>query len=123
MFLWLSTWILSISLVSGAELIKVPLIRLPKPAGSGFSKRSIIGFSSLTEDVFPGQPYIDYAYLGQVGIGNPQQDFLLRKAPFSTRVDELSIRDQGYFGLRIRIAGGVIHLPRIYSIQVYRLRV
>jgi hypothetical protein len=82
MFLWLSTWILSISLVMGAELLKVPLIQLSKPAGSELQKRSMIGFSSLTDDVFPGQPNFDFAYLGEVGIGTPPQNFLLRKPPF-----------------------------------------
>ena len=37
-------------------------------------------------------------------------------------VDELSIQDQGYFGLRIRIVGGATRLPHIYSMRVYRLR-
>lgn len=81
MFLRLSTWILSISLVRSAELIKVPLIQLSKPAGRGFSKRSVIGYSSLTDDVLPGPPYIDLSYLGQVAIGNPPQNFLLGKPP------------------------------------------
>lgn len=107
----------------GAELIKVPLIQLSKPAGSELQKRSMIGFSSLTDDVFPGQPNFDFAYLGEVGIGTPPQNFLLRKLPFfRTRFDESSIRVQVYFGLRIRIVGVVIRLPRNYSIRVHHLR-
>jgi len=123
MFLWLSTWILSISLVRSAEIIRVPLIQLSKPAGSGFSKRSTIGFSSLTDDVNPGHPYVDLAYLGQVSIGNPPQNFLLSKSSLSMGVDEISIRVQRYSGLRIGFVWYLMCLMPNYSIRVYRLRV
>jgi hypothetical protein len=85
MFLYLSTWILSITLVSSAELIKIPLIQLSKPAGSGFSKRFVVGYSDLTDDVIPGQPNVDLSYLGRVSIGTPPQTFLLGEPTSFTR--------------------------------------
>lgn len=81
MFLWFSTWILSISLVRGAELIKVPLVQRSMPAGGGLSKRSTIGYAPLTDDVDPkgNNIMVDLGYLGEVSIGNPPQTFLLGK--------------------------------------------
>lgn len=75
MFLWFLTWILLISVVRSAELIKIPLHRL---SATNLGKRSI-GYSPLLDDVAPGYPDVDLSYFGEVSIGTPPQKFLLSK--------------------------------------------
>jgi hypothetical protein len=75
MWLWFSTWILSISLVRGAELIKIPLVKL---STTNIEKRGL-GLVPLVDDVAPGNPFLDISYFGEVSIGTPPQNFLLSK--------------------------------------------
>ena len=63
--------------VLAAELIRVPLVQ--RDASSlGLSKRAL-GISPLISDVIPGSPDVDLEYLGEVSIGTPPQNFLVRK--------------------------------------------
>lgn len=75
MLLWFSTWILSISLVRSAELIKIPLVTLPT---TKIGKRGL-GSVPLLDDVVPGNPFLDLSYFGEASIGTPPQNFLLSK--------------------------------------------
>jgi hypothetical protein len=68
------------SLVRGAELIRIPLIQAPTTR-SKFGKRTI-GYTPLTDDVLPGVPNVDLSYLAEVEIGTPPQTFLLGKRVF-----------------------------------------
>ena len=64
--------------VDGADVIRIPLIQAPGAARRGLGKRAgSVGVAQLVDDVAPGSPNVDFAYLGAVSIGTPPQLFLL----------------------------------------------
>jgi hypothetical protein len=121
-FLWLLTLTLSFTLVWGAEIVKVPLIKRSIPEGSRLSKRSTtIAYAPLTDDVQPrANLTFDFAYLGEVTIGDPPQTFLMgNDLSLKVLICQTSIPVQESFGSQMSIVEGVMCPMRNYSIELY----
>ena len=82
MWTWIWCSFLSISVVNGADVLRIPLIQTSSPTRRLLGKRAgEVGVAQLVDDVLPGSPNLDLAYLGAVSIGTPPQEFLLRTSP------------------------------------------
>lgn len=81
MLSWLPYLLLSIALVSAAELIKIPLFPIQRDVAqnnlrSNLAKRAI-GYAPLVDHVSFQGINVDVSYLGLVSIGTPPQNFLV----------------------------------------------
>lgn len=85
MLLWLSSFLLWITVVGGAEMLRIPLIQSSVPTRQNIFKRAV-GFAPLLDDVVPPSPQpLDLAYYGLVSIGSPSQNFYVCKT-LKTRI-------------------------------------
>jgi len=91
MWTWILCSFLSISVVNGADVLRIPLIQTYGTGRRSLGRRAAdVGVAQLVDDVVPGQPNLDLGYLGAVTIGTPPQEFLLRI--FSGREQVLTFR-------------------------------
>src|SRR5271154_4022725 len=123
MWAWIWYSLLSLSVVNGADVIRIPLIQRASTGRRELGKRgaTVVGVAQLVDVVVPGQPDVDLGYFGTVSIGTPPQEFLLRMfLGCGQAYIEKLIPVPELFGLRIKAVVGAMCQMRTSSIQVLR---